>query len=49
VFPIHVPALRKRKEDIPQLVRHFIARFARLKHSALSGLQEHHAGCHGAG
>jgi DNA-binding NtrC family response regulator len=28
VFPIHVPALRKRKEDIPQLVRHFIARFS---------------------
>ena len=28
VFPIHVPALRKRKEDIPQLVRHFTDRFA---------------------
>jgi DNA-binding NtrC family response regulator len=28
VFPVHVPALRKRKEDIPQLVRHFIARFS---------------------
>ena len=28
VFPIHVPALRKRKEDIPQLVRHFTERFA---------------------
>ncbi|WP_420407224.1 sigma-54-dependent transcriptional regulator [Hoeflea sp.] len=28
VFPIHVPALRKRKEDIPQLVRHFISRFS---------------------
>lgn len=27
VFPVHIPALRKRKEDIPQLVRHFIARF----------------------
>ena len=28
VFPIHVPALRKRKEDIPQLVRHFIERYS---------------------
>ena len=28
VFPIHVPALRKRKEDIPQLVRHFTERFS---------------------
>tara|TARA_R110002020_G_scaffold316361_7_gene531516 strand:+ start:3180 stop:4775 length:1596 start_codon:yes stop_codon:yes gene_type:complete len=28
VFPIHVPALRKRKEDIPQLVRHFTQHFS---------------------
>src|SRR6185295_15780950 len=28
VFPITVPALADRPEDIPELVRHFLARFA---------------------
>src|SRR6266545_2614746 len=29
VFPIHVPSLRERPEDIPLLVRHFVEHYAR--------------------
>jgi DNA-binding NtrC family response regulator len=38
VFPIVIPPLRDRHEDIPALARHFIARFAAEEHKAVAGL-----------
>jgi formate hydrogenlyase transcriptional activator len=35
VFPIHVPALRQRTEDIPELVRHFLAFYSRRMNKSI--------------
>ena len=39
VFPIHLPPLRERVEDIPRLVEHFSAKFARQSGKPLRGVQ----------
>jgi DNA-binding NtrC family response regulator len=38
VFPVFVPPLRQRREDVPALARHFIARFAAEENKAVTGL-----------
>ena len=38
MFPIWVPPLRERLEDVPELVRHFIARFAAEEGKRIDGI-----------
>jgi len=38
VFPIELPALRQRKEDIPLLAAHFISKYGRKGSSAVKGI-----------
>src|SRR5579885_581666 len=38
VIPIHVPALRERREDIPLLARHFLERFRKEMEKPIQGI-----------
>ena len=38
VFPVRVPALRERKEDIPLLVRHFVQQFRKRNNRAINSI-----------
>lgn len=40
VFPVHVPALRERVEDIPVLAEHFLRRFARKHGVKVTGFSD---------
>ena len=40
VFPIHIPPLRQRKEDIPKLAYHFLKQFCRKNKKHLDGFSD---------
>jgi len=40
VFPIHIPPLRERREDIPMLVQHFTQKYARRMNKRIDTIPE---------
>ncbi|MBI2898222.1 MAG: sigma-54-dependent Fis family transcriptional regulator [Deltaproteobacteria bacterium] len=40
VFPIHVPPLRDRREDVPRLARHFVHKYAHVTGRRVRGLSD---------
>ena len=44
VFPIEIPSLRERREDLPALVEHFVGRFNAEEGKAVPGVSAGNAG-----
>jgi formate hydrogenlyase transcriptional activator len=40
IFPIHVPPLRNRKEDVPMLVEYFVKRYAEKARKKITGIDD---------
>jgi transcriptional regulator with PAS, ATPase and Fis domain len=40
VYPVHIPALRERKEDIPLLVEHFLGKYQTLYSKRICGVSD---------